>query len=273
MNRKAAFALGLLISVTLTALAATGGYPSRPIFQSVGVNTIAPATAGSIAATTATFTSAANQGGVRLTSASPTHVWTESDATADNQSWRIRVNGEALGWYAVNDAFGAENAFITVQRTGTTIDSVDIAGTAVTANGVGVATETSGTFTATFDDACTTSPTLTFDYVKTGSQVTVIETAQTGMGCTGDSTSFATTGAPIPAALRPTASTTVRFRGSGSLVNNGANVDSCVTFSSSGNVVFHTYASSDCNVTGWTAAGTRNGAVIGATYTWHVLNP
>lgn len=73
---------------------------------------------------------------IRLLSTLPAMEMVESDATADNQVWALIVGGEQLGWYARNDAQTVSTAFMTVDRTGTTIDSVALAGASVTINGV-----------------------------------------------------------------------------------------------------------------------------------------
>jgi len=53
MNRKAAFVLGALFAVT-TAVYAAGGFPSRPRFQTVGINQAPAAAAGTLRMTSAT---------------------------------------------------------------------------------------------------------------------------------------------------------------------------------------------------------------------------
>lgn len=65
---------------------------------------------------------------VLLTSAAPSLGWQETDASADNGLWDMLANGEQLIGRAVNDANSVATAWIAVDRTGTTIDSVTIAG-------------------------------------------------------------------------------------------------------------------------------------------------
>lgn len=64
-------------------------------------------------------------------------------------------------------------------------------------------TPITGTFTATFDEACTTSPAITVYYYKIGDAVT-LSTGGT-ISCTSDTTIWTASG-DVPAALRPAAS-------------------------------------------------------------------
>jgi hypothetical protein len=66
-------------------------------------------------------------GAAAITAADPYLALIESDAAADNRRWRLRANGEALVLQAYNDADSAQANAITIERTGTTIDSVGIA--------------------------------------------------------------------------------------------------------------------------------------------------
>jgi hypothetical protein len=62
---------------------------------------------------------------------------------------------------------------------------------------------TTGTFTATWETACTTNPTQNWKWIKVGSLVTL--TALQGFTCTSDSTTF-TASFALPVAIRPDAS-------------------------------------------------------------------
>jgi len=59
-----------------------------------------------------------------LSSVDPTIRLVESDAAADNQRWLIEAQGEQLLFRLQNDAASVANNWITVDRTGTAIDSV-----------------------------------------------------------------------------------------------------------------------------------------------------
>jgi hypothetical protein len=64
-------------------------------------------------------------------------------------------------------------------------------------------TPASGSFVVNFDNACTTTPTITFAYYKIGPVVTIQPTATSGFTCLSDSANFAATGADVPAIIRP----------------------------------------------------------------------
>lgn len=93
----------------------------------------APALSQSIAPTwTATHTFSKSGGGTSaatlLSSAAPATAWNETDAAADNKLWDLLANGEQLLGRVVNDANSAASNWIAVDRTGTTVDSVTLAG-------------------------------------------------------------------------------------------------------------------------------------------------
>lgn len=66
----------------------------------------------------------------------------------------------------------------------------------------GGATQTTGTFTINWDDACTTTPTSTVNWVAVGN--VVVWRFNGFSSCTSDSVNFKATGADVPAAIRPT---------------------------------------------------------------------
>lgn len=78
---------------------------------------------------------AANEYAVLLTSTAPAIGWFESDASLDNKRWHIFANGEQLGFSAGNDADTTGTAWLAVDRTGITIDSIALTSTALTWNG------------------------------------------------------------------------------------------------------------------------------------------
>jgi hypothetical protein len=87
--------------------------------------------------TTSLAASAAITGGssVTLTNATPQVILIQSGAAADNGRWDFTVNTEALKFRAVNDANSVVGTFLDVNRTGTTVDSLAFAATAMTFNG------------------------------------------------------------------------------------------------------------------------------------------
>lgn len=112
---------------------------------------------------------------------------------------------------------------------------------------------TSGTFTATWETACTTSPTQTFKYVVSGTVVTL--TATQTVTCTSDSTTF-TASAALPLAIRP--DTNLRVYGA-TFVNNGtADLEAgCIRLETDGSMTLMRTTTSPCNATAWTNSGTK----------------
>lgn len=119
---------------------------------------------------------------------------------------------------------------------------------------------TSGTFTANFDDGCTTTPAVTFKYVKI--DTTVHLSWNSPASCTSDSLNFLTTAADIPAALRPTTtqqSTIIKA------VNNGVVADALYQFGSTGTVTVQfcngaggaLFSGAACAFNQWTNTGTK----------------
>lgn len=76
-----------------------------------------------------------NDVAVLLTSATPAMVWDETDAGANNRYWYALVAAGQFRVGAGSDA-GSLTEFLTVDRTGATVDSVAIAATSITLNGV-----------------------------------------------------------------------------------------------------------------------------------------
>ncbi len=89
----------------------------------------APALSQSITPTwTATHTFSKSGGGTSsalfLSSIAPSTSWNETDAAADNRLWDMLANSEQFMARAVNDANSVATNWVTVDRTGTTIDQV-----------------------------------------------------------------------------------------------------------------------------------------------------
>lgn len=83
-------------------------------------------------------------------SAGPTTRWNETDAAANNRLWDVFVNAEQLQWRLVDDAISSGVAFLTINRTGNTVDSVAVSGSAFTYNGSNLVAENSSpTWTGT----------------------------------------------------------------------------------------------------------------------------
>lgn len=96
--------------------------------------------------------SGATNAAVLVSSAQPQVDWNESDAAADNRRWRFEVNSERFFGRVVNDANSATNAWLDINRTANTVDSINLIATTVQFNGNEVLTtatlSTSNTWTA-----------------------------------------------------------------------------------------------------------------------------
>lgn len=79
---------------------------------------------------------AANQNQVR--NVLPQWIFVETDAAADNQAWPIRISGEQFTIGALNDLGDTFTPWVSVDRTGTVIDLVNLQGTTIQVNGVNV---------------------------------------------------------------------------------------------------------------------------------------
>lgn len=78
----------------------------------------------------------------------------ETDAPANEGLWRCLASAGDLTWQTGTDAYGGFVTFMSVNRTGTTVDAVNLTGTAITLNGAVTAT----TFTAGVVPYPTTDP-------------------------------------------------------------------------------------------------------------------
>lgn len=112
---------------------------------------------------------------ILLSSVNPRLDWNETDGAADNRRWYMSVSGETFSFGVVNDALGSAADAITLNRTGTTTDSINLVATAVQINGNGVVRSLSGTYTPTVSnttnvDSSTARPN---QYFRVGDTVTV----------------------------------------------------------------------------------------------------
>lgn len=136
----------------------------------------------------------------RLKAVAPSLTFEETDASANNKIWRLKVNGEQMLLTILNDAEGVETTVFTFDRTGTTPDALNFAGQYLTVGGFLTATQASAAATGTLT-GCTTSPTGAVTIRRTGTKMSLILPAisatsnTTGMSITGlGSLNFSTGG-------------------------------------------------------------------------------
>lgn len=244
LARARAFAVGLALTLAVgfawSQQSSIGGFPSRPILQTVNATSTYAGGTGSTTAFVAR-------------SGYPSLELRESDASANNVRWRIGASGEQFFLDALADNGASGGTVLTVERTGTTIDLVNLQGTVVQVNGVVAATQTTGTFSATWTNACTTTPTTSFTYVKTGVMVTLQMTSF--LTCTSDSTNTEMDVGQLPVEIRPISTVCVGLIGS---ANSGTSGPAALQIGASGGLVISYDAGEACGVMGtWTASGVK----------------
>lgn len=190
-----------------------------------------------IAATAAESTS------YRIKSALPTLIIEETDASTDEGKWKIKSSGGVLTMSLLDDAEATETPFLTVTRTGDTVDSVEIAGDS---------SGESGSFTATLTGFSGTV-TGTVNYQRTGDIVMLC--APSAISGTSNTTSLVLSG--IPVALRPS-STAVGFVTCTINAGNSGRL-SIASISSAGEITFEIYSSitASPSSSGFTNTGTK----------------
>lgn len=152
---------------------------------------------------TSTATSAFDIG---TTGGFPDEVWTYSGGATDTKVWDMYSDGANLNGRAINDAHSGATTWLTVNRTGTVVNSINLQATAVQVNGVNIAsiTQTSATFTGTLT-GMSGATTCSMKYRKTGSSITIFNV---GGQCTGTSNSTSMTMTGLPAAVQPSQAVT-----------------------------------------------------------------
>ena len=196
----------------------------------------------------------------RLISAAPQLIFEETGVTANNSKWYQRAQAETFEIGLMNDAESVANAFILLNRSGTTIDGVtftagsfsfggDVAITGdLTVGGIDAATVQSGSFSGPIT-GISDSVNVTVNWRIIGN-IVFIRMENAGLGAS-NATTMTVTGAPV--AIRPTR---IQYVPTGAAVDNSASYrhDILVEIATSG--VFTFLKDGDSN--GWTASGTKS---------------
>jgi hypothetical protein len=74
---------------------------------------------------------------IYIASNTPGFVISESDGAADNKKWNFYASGESLSFRVMNDAENSDTAWLTVERTAGTVDSISFTATSVLVPGTG----------------------------------------------------------------------------------------------------------------------------------------
>lgn len=244
---------GLTFNETTNALTATG-----PVSGSVVL--VGNGTAG---APSLSFTNDPNTGlltngsGVITISNDGSSNITISNASGLQSGTGVPI--EALGPMRANGAsFIADPGGGTDELT-VTSGAVALVGT-VTINGAAPAVSSTGTFTITWDDACTTSPTTTVNYTAVGNMVVWRLSPLSGGQCTSDSTDFeATSTSTVPAALIPAAEQELFVPRA---TDNGITTPACIVIPTNGTVRVEKHDTAGgvlcSSATSWTAANAKS---------------
>lgn len=105
---------------------------------------------------------------VAISAAIPVFQLNETDAAADNRRWLFYANSEQLIFSIRNDANTAESAWLTLDRTGTTVDLLSIAVGTFTIASSGVVKRTGATETRLVSDGAFLSFYNTADSIRSG---------------------------------------------------------------------------------------------------------
>ena len=143
----------------------------------------------------------------------------------------------------------------------------------VLVNGAPVALQTSGNFTASFNDACTTTPTATFGYVVSGGVVTMHVKAVSGFNCSSDSMSFEETGSfPVPANIRPTVTAGSVRSPMFACIDNSGGAWCAFVILSTGRMQMIRFDNNGLQAS-WTAAGNKGFLADGKMFAYYLGNP
>ncbi len=114
---------GAAAATTLTAGTGLTGGGDLSANRSFAVDTALVPLLASANTFTAVF--AATAPAIKISAATPLMEFNETDAAANNRLWRVYASGEQFSIDAANDADNSATQFLAVDRTGTTVDTVN----------------------------------------------------------------------------------------------------------------------------------------------------
>ena len=261
-NAALAFSGIILVGLAPALMGPSGGFPSRPRFQAVGVGTVAPANSGQ----------QAWSGSVGAAGLVQTTTNTNNGATAFS-AWRL-VNDAAHTAQIGQTSSTTASSFIytggptTEQMFLGTNENIPIT---FGVNGTEVLRLTStdtGTFNSNVQGTGCTTGSVTWAYKKMGAVVALKITARTNFPAACSGGTMIDSSGNIPAAIRPTTTTTLT---GGVFTNNAVTQLGCVDITPGGNMNYGVLATGggSCGGSNWTGAGNRDFAV-GTQYSYSI---
>lgn len=231
MKRISKVLLLCFIAALPLTMAPSGGFPSRPTFQEATIRATVPL-----------------------------FKLHETAAAANNRSWRLAVAGEQMVLDVCNDDFVscAGGRIATIDRTGQTVDSLNLAATTVTVNGSSVAVNLSGSGSLSLSSICSSGTSTSYSYERSGNIVTLTVGANS---CTQGSAGVLTFGSAISAAGRPSVD---RFIPAAQALDNGAAKNIGVRVQTNGNVTIYVVAGT--GLTNFSGTGTLAWSTYSYTY-------
>lgn len=248
----------------LTAGSALDGTETIPLVQGGGtVRALISAIKTYINGVASTWSAAQTfSSTVEIEAAAPRLILDESDASSNERIYDFAQSAGQFLARTRTDADAAGATWLTVDRTGTTVDSIAFAGTALTINGNSAVTISEGSFTITLTGmAGATTGTVSYrvfaNAAGTGKQVTLY----TAASITGTSNTTALTGTGLPAAVTPSVNRQSQIIVA---IDNDLAVQAMAAIGTNGTITF--YTDDPLSATGWTGSGGKGMAVCTITY-------
>lgn len=203
-----------------------------------------------------TFTGASGviPGSVHIQTNTPVLSFAEADSSANNTLWARVIGAEQLVEQVINDAQTVSTNYLIVNRTGTTVDSVNIAATNVQANGSNICTANgtncpagSSTIESPTCNGFSSTTACAMRWTDLGAQLC----ATVSVAGTSNATTFTMTGFDMPDPVyTPNNSSPLH------ITDNGVGAITLVSVSSDGQTLTFTYGAGFLT-NGFTASGSK----------------